>query len=69
MEQRFLDALNQLDEDDREIIMMRHFEHLGNGEVAEALNLSASAAGMRYLRAIRKLRQVLGGDSEEVAQD
>ena len=69
MEQRFLEALNQLEEDDREIIMMRHFEHLGNGEVAEALNLSAPAAGMRYLRAIRKLRQHLGTDSEETTQD
>lgn len=67
MEQRFLLALNELNDDDREIIMMRHFEHLGNGEVAEALNLSAPAAGMRYLRAIRKLRQSLGGevDSDE----
>lgn len=69
MEQRFLEALNQLEEDDREIIMMRHFEHLGNGEVAEALNLSAPAAGMRYLRAIRKLRQSLGTDNEEASQD
>jgi RNA polymerase sigma-70 factor (ECF subfamily) len=62
MEQRFLQALNELDEDDRELIMMRHFEHLGNGEVAVALGLSAPAAGMRYLRAIRRLRESLGTD-------
>ncbi|MFY9254938.1 MAG: sigma-70 family RNA polymerase sigma factor [Fuerstiella sp.] len=67
MEQRFLEAVNQLDEADREMIMMRHFEHLGNGEVAEALGLSAPAAGMRYLRAIRKLRQALGTDDESLA--
>ena len=41
---------------------MRHFEHLGNSEVAEALKLSAPAAGMRYLRAIRRLRELLGGE-------
>ena len=60
MEQRFLEALNELNEDDRELIMMRHFEHLGSGEAAAALGLSAPAAGMRYLRAIRRLREFLG---------
>lgn len=59
MQQRFLDALALLDEHDREIILMRHFEHLGNGEVAQALGLSPPAAGMRYLRAIRRLRELL----------
>ena len=62
MEQRFLEALNAIGDDDREIILMRHFEHLGNGEVAEALGLTPPAAGMRYLRAIRRLRQALGTD-------
>ena len=66
MEQRFLEALNELNDDDRELIMMRHFEHLGNNEVAEALGLSPPAAGMRYLRAIRKLREVLGTDDESM---
>ena len=37
MEQRFLAALSQMEESDREIIIMRHFEHLGNGEVARHL--------------------------------
>ena len=60
LEQRFLIALDQLDEDDRDILLMRHFEHLGNSEAAEALGLSAAAAGMRHLRALRKLRVVLG---------
>lgn len=62
MEQRFLAALGQLDDSDREIVIMRHFEHLGNGEVAQALGLTPPAAGMRYLRAIRRLREVLGTD-------
>ena len=66
MEQRFLLAVNELDEADREMIIMRHFEHLGNSEVAEALGLTAPAAGMRYLRAIRKLRQALGTDDESI---
>ncbi len=59
LEERFLEALDQLEESDREIVVMRHIEHLGNGEVATALNLSTAAAGMRYLRAIRRLKSVL----------
>lgn len=66
MEQRFLAALGQLEDNDREMIIMRHFEHLGNSEVAQALGLSAPAAGMRYLRAIRRLRDLLGTDDESV---
>lgn len=59
LEERFLEALDQLEDSEREIIVMRHVEHLGNGEVAEALQLSPAAAGMRYLRAIRRLKSVL----------
>jgi RNA polymerase sigma-70 factor (ECF subfamily) len=38
---------------------MRHFEQLSNGEVAQTLKLSDAAAGMRYLRAMRRLRDLL----------
>lgn len=60
LEARFLLALEQLEDEDREILLMRHFEQLGNSEVADALGLSAAAAGMRHLRALRKLRAILG---------
>ena len=60
LEQRFLTAMDQMDEDDRDILLMRHFEQLGNSEAAEALGLSPAAAGMRHLRALRKLRAILG---------
>ncbi len=56
---QFLDAMEQLGDDDREVLVMRHFEHLSNSEVAEALGLSAAAAGMRHLRALRRLRSQL----------
>jgi RNA polymerase sigma-70 factor, ECF subfamily len=62
LEERFLAALEQLNDDDRDIVLMRHHEHLSNSEVATALNLTPAAAGMRYLRALRRLRDVLGGD-------
>jgi RNA polymerase sigma-70 factor, ECF subfamily len=56
---RFHAALEELGEDDREILIMRHFEHLSNAESADALGLSEPAAGMRYLRALRRLRDLL----------
>ncbi len=57
---RFHAALLQLDDDDREIILLRHFEQLSNSEAARALGLSEAAAGMRHLRALRRLRAILG---------
>ena len=60
--QRFLAALDELPSADREVVVMRHFEQLSNQEVARGLGLSEPAAGMRYLRAIRKLRGILGDD-------
>jgi RNA polymerase sigma-70 factor, ECF subfamily len=60
LEARFLAALDQLDEEDAEIILMRHYEHLSNSETAQVLGLSPPAAGMRHLRAIRRLRAILG---------
>ena len=59
LERRLHDAIGQLDEDDREVILMRHFEQLSNQEVATELQLTEAAASMRYLRAVRKLRDLL----------
>jgi RNA polymerase sigma-70 factor, ECF subfamily len=56
---RLAEAVNDLADDDREIILMRHQELLSNQEVAAALKLTEAAASMRYLRAVRKLRAVL----------
>ena len=53
------DAIEQLPDADREVILMRHYEHLSNQEIAEALNLNDAAASMRYLRAVRRLRELL----------
>jgi RNA polymerase sigma-70 factor (ECF subfamily) len=56
LERRFWTELAQLDEDDREIILMRHFEQLSNQDAAATLGLTQAAAGMRYMRAMRRLR-------------
>lgn len=53
-------AITQLAEPDYEIVVMRHYEQLTNQEAAQALGLTEPAASMRYLRAIRRLRSLLG---------
>jgi RNA polymerase sigma-70 factor (ECF subfamily) len=53
-------ALNGLDEMDREILALRHFEGLSNGEAAQVLGLSKPAASNRYIRALGRLRDLLG---------
>jgi RNA polymerase sigma-70 factor (ECF subfamily) len=45
-------AIANLNEQDCEIVVMRHYEQLSNSEAAEALGLSEPAASMRYLRAM-----------------
>ena len=52
-------AISQLEEHDYEVIIMRHYEHLTNQEIAQALGLTEPAASMRYLRAVRSLRGLL----------
>jgi RNA polymerase sigma-70 factor, ECF subfamily len=59
LQRRLHGALAQLEEDDREILLMRHFEQLPNQDVATSLGLTEAAASMRYLRAIRRLRDLL----------
>lgn len=56
LERRFWAEVASLDNDDREVILLRHFEHLSNREVALLLGLTEAAASMRYLRAMRRLR-------------
>jgi RNA polymerase sigma-70 factor (ECF subfamily) len=52
-------AIAELPEHDGEILVMRHFEQLSNQEIAQALNLTEPAASMRYLRALKRLREKL----------
>jgi RNA polymerase sigma-70 factor (ECF subfamily) len=57
-------AVDELADDDREVILMRHAEQLSNGEVAAVLGLTEAAASMRYLRALRRLRGTLLPDGD-----
>jgi RNA polymerase sigma-70 factor (ECF subfamily) len=62
---RFEAAIEDLDDQDREIVIMRHFEQLTNGETAIALGISQPAASMRYLRAMRRLRELIGEEAND----
>lgn len=63
LERKLTNAVAALGDDDREVIWMRHYEQLGNRQVAESLGLSEAAASMRYLRALRRLRAELVGNT------
>lgn len=56
---KLANAINELSQDDREIILLRHQEQHSNQDVATLLGLTEAAASMRYLRALRRLRAVL----------
>src|SRR5436190_17373779 len=53
------EALNSMDPVDREVLALKHFEQLSTSEIAEVLGLSKAGTGSRYLRAIKRLREIL----------
>ncbi len=52
-------ALGQLDDDERDLILWRHFERLSAREMAQLLQISEAAASKRYIRAVEHLRMIL----------
>lgn len=52
-------AISGMDEIDREVLALRHFEELTNTEVASVLGIEQKAASIRYVRAIRRLKSIL----------
>ncbi len=57
-------AIDGMDETDREVLALRHFEELTNSEVAEVLGIQETAASNRYVRAIRRLKLILDNLSD-----
>jgi RNA polymerase sigma-70 factor (ECF subfamily) len=52
-------ALNNMDSTDREVLALKHFEQLSTSEIADVLGMSKAGAGSRYLRAIKRLKEIL----------
>lgn len=52
-------ALESMNDIDREVLALRHFEELTNQEVASELNINEKTSSMRYMRALERLRTIL----------
>lgn len=57
-------ALAAMDEIDREVLLLRHFEELSNKEAADVLGIQENAASNRYVRALGRLKGYLGNFGE-----
>jgi RNA polymerase sigma-70 factor (ECF subfamily) len=62
---RLAEALTQLPDDQRIAVEMHHLQGQPLAEIAERLQRSRGAVGALLLRAIRKLRQLLGEPARE----
>jgi RNA polymerase sigma-70 factor (ECF subfamily) len=56
---RLQEALNAMDPIDREVLALRHVEQLTNAEAALSLGIQERAAAKRYLRALKRLKDIL----------
>jgi RNA polymerase sigma-70 factor (ECF subfamily) len=52
-------ALASMEDLDREVLALRHFEELSNRETARVLEITEQAASMRYVRALTRLQHIL----------
>jgi RNA polymerase sigma-70 factor (ECF subfamily) len=59
MQLKLQEALNAMDPIDREVLTLRHFEELSNSETAAVLGIQKAAASNRYIRALKRLKDVL----------
>lgn len=53
------DALEKIPPFDREILTLRHFEHLSHDEAAQVLGITLAAARRRYYRALERLQEIV----------
>ncbi|MEV7324303.1 SigE family RNA polymerase sigma factor [Streptomyces sp. NPDC093970] len=63
-----LDALARLPAKDRAVVVLRYWEDRSVHETADALNVSSAAVRTRCVRALARLRELLGEDLAEYAR-
>jgi RNA polymerase sigma-70 factor (ECF subfamily) len=56
---RLMQVLEELQEDDKELILYKYFDELSNGEIAALLHISANTLGVRLHRAMQRLKTIL----------
>jgi RNA polymerase sigma-70 factor, ECF subfamily len=59
-QQRVRETLEQLPAGDREVLVLRFLEHLSPPEIAAVMGIPAGAVRVRQLRALQRLRKLLG---------
>jgi len=52
-------TLSEMNDTDREVIALRHFEELSNIETAKVLGIAPEAASKRYIRALKRLKEIM----------
>jgi RNA polymerase sigma-70 factor (ECF subfamily) len=58
-----MEAVAELPDRDREVLLMRHVEKLSMAEIAAALEMAESAVRARHYRALTRLRLKLEGQA------
>lgn len=58
LNERLHQAIALLKETDREVLAMRTFEQMTFGEIGQVLDITEVAVTLRYVRAVKRLRQV-----------
>ncbi len=56
---RLESLIDSMDPIDKEVLALRHFEQLSPHETAEVLQIQEKAAGMRYIRALKRLKHLM----------
>jgi RNA polymerase sigma-70 factor (ECF subfamily) len=52
-------AIRALSSAERAVLVLKHFEGYDHAEIAALLDITSGASRVRYLRALRRLRQLL----------
>ena len=65
LKRKLSEALESLDEMDREVIALRNFEQLSNKEAAEILEISEEACYKRFTRALIRIKKSMADGNPE----
>jgi len=64
---RVRSLLAKLADGDREVLVLKHLEELSNSECAAVLGISVEAVKKRYVRALARVRTLMGDDASNQA--
>ncbi len=59
------DAINQLDDKYRDVIILKYYYHMRNAEIADALQIEPGTVNVHVLRAKKELKEILGEEGYE----